>query len=95
VLFFNAHDDAVTFSLPSDEYAPAWDLMVNTAGEGTDSEPIAAHSEVPVQGKSLVVLRAYLQAEVEPDHSVSASLAQAASGATQPPSATAPGKPVL
>jgi len=95
VLFFNAHDDSVTFSLPSDEYAPAWEIMVDTSGEGTDSEPQAAGAQVPVQGKSIVVLRAYLQPEVEPDHSVSASLAQAATGATQPPSATTAGKPVL
>jgi len=85
----------VTFSLPSDEYAPAWEVMVDTSGEATDSEPHAAGAQLSVNGKSLAVLRAYLQPEVEPDHSVAASLAQAATGATQPPSATTPGKPVV
>ncbi|MCI0144274.1 glycogen debranching enzyme, partial [Arthrobacter bambusae] len=28
LLYFNAHDDEVGFKLPSDEYAPAWDIII-------------------------------------------------------------------
>jgi isoamylase len=85
VLFFNAHDEGVTFALPSEEYAPAWELVVNTAGEGTDADPYPAGAEVDLHGKSLAVLRAYLKPEVE----------QAAAGASAGSGANAAGKPVL
>ena len=42
VLYFNAHDDDVEFTLPPDEYAPAWDVIIDTAGAGADSEPVQA-----------------------------------------------------
>ena len=32
LLYFNAHDDDVEFTLPADEYAPAWDVIIDTAG---------------------------------------------------------------
>ncbi|TLM86955.1 glycogen debranching protein GlgX [Pseudarthrobacter sp. NamE5] len=75
LLFFNAHDDTVKFTLPSDEYAPAWDVIIDTAGQNADTKPVAAGEPLPVEAKSLVVLRAHTVEEVEPDHSVAASLA--------------------
>jgi isoamylase len=75
LLYFNAHDDTVKFTLPSDEYAPAWDVMIDTAGHNADTEPVNAGEPLPVEAKSLVVLRAHSVPEVEPDHSVAASLA--------------------
>ncbi|GAP55718.1 maltooligosyl trehalose synthase, partial [Arthrobacter sp. Hiyo6] len=75
VLYFNAHDDEVKFTLPSDEYAPAWDIIIDTAGHNADTEPVDAGGVLPVDAKSLVVLRAHSVPEVEPDHSVAASLA--------------------
>ncbi|MBA4102914.1 MAG: glycogen debranching enzyme, partial [Arthrobacter sp.] len=75
LLYFNAHDDTVKFTLPSDEYAPAWDVIIDTAGQNADTEPVAAGQPLPVEAKSLVVLRAHTVEEVEPDHSVAASLA--------------------
>jgi isoamylase len=75
LLYFNAHDDTVKFTLPSDEYAPAWDVIIDTAGHNADTEPVNAGQALPVEAKSLVVLRAHSVPEVEPDHSVAASLA--------------------
>ena len=75
LMYFNAHDDTVKFTLPADEYAPAWDIMIDTAGQNADTEPVAAGQPLPVEAKSLVVLRAHTVEEVEPDHSVAASLA--------------------
>jgi len=83
MLYFNAHDGDVDFRLPPDEYAPAWDVMIDTAGASADSEPLAADDKVTVAAKSLMVLRAAAPAaEEEPDHSVAASLAALTQTAT-------------
>ena len=75
MLYFNADTEEVKFKLPSDEHAPAWDIIIDTAGHNADTEPVAAGGVLPVDAKSLVVLRAHSTPEVEPDHSVAASLA--------------------
>ncbi len=72
LLYFNAHDEPVSFTLPSDEYADAWETVIDTAGVGADSTALRASSVVDVAAKALVVLRAYTEPEVEPDHSVAA-----------------------
>ncbi|WP_411373880.1 glycogen debranching protein GlgX [Arthrobacter sp. MPF02] len=75
LLYFNAHDDTVKFTLPSDEFAKAWDVVIDTAGQNADTKPVGAGQPLPVEAKSLVVLRAHSEPEAEPDHSVAASLA--------------------
>jgi glycogen operon protein len=82
LLYFNAHDDEVGFTLPSDEYAPAWDIIIDTAGHSADTNPVKAGDTLAVAAKSLVVLRAHSTPEVEPDHSVAASLAALSQTAT-------------
>ncbi|QDG67814.1 MULTISPECIES: glycogen debranching protein GlgX [unclassified Pseudarthrobacter] len=82
LLYFNAHDDMVKFTLPADEYAPAWDIIIDTAGHNADTEPVQAGDALPVDAKSLVVLRAHTVPDVEPDHSVAASLAALSQTAT-------------
>ena len=80
LLYFNAHDEAVKITLPAKEYAPMWDTVIDTAGEYTDGEPLAADSQLSVAAKSMVVLRAH-EEEEEHDHSVAASLAVMAANA--------------
>ncbi|WP_284979003.1 glycogen debranching protein GlgX [Arthrobacter sp. fls2-241-R2A-200] len=75
LLYFNADQEQVDFRIPSDEYAPAWDVMIDTAGEGAEAGVVKPDQTLTVAGKSLVVLRAHTAPEVEPDHSVAASLA--------------------
>ncbi|MGO4247419.1 glycogen debranching protein GlgX [Paenarthrobacter sp. RAF54_2] len=75
LLYFNADADEVGFRVPSDEYAPAWDVMIDTGGEGADSDVVKADQILMIAAKSLVVLRAHSTPESEPDHSVAASLA--------------------
>ncbi|MET0843878.1 MAG: glycogen debranching protein GlgX [Mycetocola sp.] len=75
LLFFNADAEDAEFTLPPEEYSPAWEIVVDTAGEGADSVPRPAGAQQPVAARSLVVMRAYSAPEVEPDHSVAASLA--------------------
>jgi isoamylase len=75
LLFFNADAEDAEFTLPPEEYSPAWEIVVDTAGEGADSVPRPAGAQQPVVARSLIVMRAYSAPEVEPDHSVAASLA--------------------
>ena len=72
---FNADAEDVEFTLPSAEYAPNWEVVVDTAGEGVDAIPRPAGSLHTVSSRSLMVLRAYDAPETTPDHSVAASLA--------------------
>ncbi len=84
-IFFNAHDDAVDFTLPSEEFGGMWEVVVDTAGNEADSAPRTAGDVIPVTAKSLVILREYVAPEVEVDHSVASSLS-AAAGANTPTS---------
>src|SRR5215207_6037191 len=54
---FNAHDDAVEFCLPSDEYGQSWDVLVDTAGLATHTEALAPGKAFSVTARSLVLLR--------------------------------------
>jgi len=81
VVFVNADDDAVDFDLPSADYSEEWDLLIDTAGLLADGGPHGAGTTIPVEAKSVVVLREHHETEVEPDHSVAASLAAAAASA--------------
>ena len=85
--FFNAHDDTVDFTLPAVEYSASWEIVVDTAGAGADTAPRRAGEVLPVREKSLVVLRAHVPAEGEPNHFVAASLTTPAG--TQAPAITA------
>ncbi|RKR74666.1 glycogen debranching protein GlgX [Frondihabitans australicus] len=57
VLYFNAHDDTVTFTLPPDEYASSWEFVVETAATRRSSRKLRAGARLPVAGRSMVVLR--------------------------------------
>jgi isoamylase len=75
LIYFNAGADDVEVVIPSEEYSPAWEIVVDTAGEGADSVPRPAGARHTVFARSLVVLRAFQPPEIVPDHSVAASLA--------------------
>ncbi|MFD1214013.1 glycogen debranching protein GlgX [Arthrobacter sp. GCM10027362] len=83
--YFNAHDEEVVFVLPSKEYSQKWDAVVDTAGEHAESQPFQAGRKITLQAKSMVVLRAFKEPEVEPDHSVAASLAALAGNTVTTP----------
>ena len=84
-IFFNAGDDPVDFTLPSEEFSGSWEIVIDTSGELADTEPRRATDVLRVVAKSLVVLRAWVAPEVEIDHSVAASLsAQAGTQAAAP-----------
>ena len=75
LLYFNADAEDAEFTLPPEEYSEAWEIVVDTAGEGADSVPRPAGAMQSVSARSMLVMRAYKAPEAEPDHSVAASLA--------------------
>ncbi|PJJ71867.1 glycogen operon protein [Diaminobutyricimonas aerilata] len=74
LVYFNAHDDVVEAALPQDEYARAWEIVVDTAAKADPTERPAG-SALELQAKSTVVLRAYRPPAPEPDPSPAASAA--------------------
>ena len=56
LLLFNAHDEPIDFTLPPEEYAPAWQLVVDTAGLPDDRRR-SRPARVTVAGKAMVVLQ--------------------------------------
>ncbi|MDM4764186.1 glycogen debranching protein GlgX [Galbitalea sp. SE-J8] len=90
LLFFNAHDEPVDFTVPDDDGRSAWEIVVDTTGLSSD-ESRASGQTVPVEGRSLLVLCARREEEPETDHSVAASLSSlAAQSGPAPGSQPAP-----
>jgi len=74
LLFYNAAPEPTTFTVP--ERTPqTWDVVIDTAGRSADTEPKRAGESIELESRSMVVLRAHREPDVEPDHSVAASLA--------------------
>jgi isoamylase len=83
----------VKFTLPSDEYAPAWDIIIDTAG-AAGSDPVRARTKQTLAAKSLMVLRAHSTPDEEPDTAVAASLtALTQTATTETASITTPAVP--
>ncbi|APF41166.1 glycogen debranching protein GlgX [Neomicrococcus aestuarii] len=85
LLYFNAHFEDVTFTLPSDKFADKWDIVVDTAGTGADTEALNEGATVTLASRSMMVLREHEEVPVETDHSVAASLAAMAGSVSQTP----------
>ncbi|KRB38058.1 glycogen debranching protein GlgX [Microbacterium sp. Root180] len=75
IVLFNAGDDVVDFVIPEDEFSPEWDVVVDTAGEHANTEPVEPGSKLAVAGRSMMVLREHELPEPELGHTVAASLA--------------------
>ena len=52
-----------------------WDVVIDTAGKTADSAPKKRGATFKLEARSMLVLRAHSEPEIEPDHSVAASLA--------------------
>jgi glycogen operon protein len=74
LVYFNAGEETVDFTIPSDEHSPKWEIVVDTAGVNADSDPREAGTVLKIEARSLAVLRAFDVPEIEADHSVAASL---------------------
>ncbi|GAB3602099.1 glycogen debranching protein GlgX [Microbacterium aureliae] len=84
IVLFNAGDDAVDFTLPAVEYSPKWDVLVDTAGQRADTDPVEPGEAVVLEAKALMVLCQHELPEPDVDHSVAASLVALADAETIP-----------
>lgn len=75
IVLFNAGDDDVEFRIPEVEFSPKWDVVVDTAGQHANTEPVEPGSSLSLPGRSLMVLREHEVPEPEVGHTVAASLA--------------------
>jgi glycogen operon protein len=57
ILLFNAYFEPVSFTLPPRRFAPRWTVELSTAEPKSGGEVFTARSVVPVDSRSLVVLR--------------------------------------
>ncbi|GAA5032264.1 glycogen debranching protein GlgX [Terrabacter aeriphilus] len=57
LVMFNAHDDALTFTLPDDEWGAQWVPVIDTALALVESTPLEPTWQIQVQPRSIVVLR--------------------------------------
>jgi glycogen operon protein len=58
-LAFSAHDEAIDFTLPADEYGAAWEIVIDTV-DGVDEDlpaVVAAGASVPIGPRAIVILR--------------------------------------
>ncbi|HEU5037941.1 MAG TPA: glycogen debranching protein GlgX [Nocardioides sp.] len=76
LLYFNADGEA-SVTLPPDEYADAWDVVIDTGGSADEDGTFSAGETFTLPHRSMVVLREHHEAEAEPDLSAAASVAQA------------------
>jgi len=74
LLYFNA-DGPTEVTLPPEEYAATWDVVINTAGSSGPEAGREAGSTFPLAGRSVLVLREGREPEPQPDLSVAASVA--------------------
>jgi isoamylase len=75
LLYFNGGHEDVTVVIPPDEYAPAWDEVIDTAGAGLAEEAHQPGAKVTLYARSVLVLREHRESEDDSDFSVAASLA--------------------
>jgi glycogen operon protein len=91
IVLFNAGDEAVEFHVPDVKFSPKWDVLVDTAGELANTDPVLPGAALMLEAKSLVVLCEHDLPEPEVDHSVAASLtAQVAASTADDAAAHAP-----
>ncbi len=61
LLYFNAHHEPMTFSLPGDEYGEAWEWAIDTTrpmmSQVAEDDSLKADAELKLEARSMVVLR--------------------------------------
>ncbi|MEN3361940.1 MAG: isoamylase, partial [Mycobacteriales bacterium] len=58
MLFFNAHDGSIEFTLPTVDYASKWEVVLDTATpQLTEPPTVEAQGMLTIEPRSLLVLR--------------------------------------
>jgi isoamylase len=57
-VIFNAHNEAIDYKLPAQEYAKKWDVVIDTASyEQQNKDTYSPMDIIRVDGRSVIVLR--------------------------------------
>ena len=56
LLFFNAHHESVTFTIPLQPDQNDWELMLDTAGAKATEQPYRGGAQFLVQSRSIIIL---------------------------------------
>jgi isoamylase len=56
LLCFSAHDEAIDFTTPGEEFCLAWEIVLDTMSDQTDGKVVPARHQVSVGPRALVVL---------------------------------------
>jgi glycogen operon protein len=75
LLYFNGGHDDVEVVIPPDEYAAAWDEVIDTAGAALADKPHQPGDRITLLAGSVLVLKEHAPSVADPDSSVAASLA--------------------
>ena len=57
LVLMNAHHEAVTLTLPENEWGEAWETLLETARDGAQTRRLRAGETYDLAGRSVVVLR--------------------------------------
>jgi glycogen operon protein len=74
LIYFNA-DGASQVTLPPEEFAQAWDVVIDTSGAADRTTKLAAGTTFELAPRTVVVLQEHSTPATEPDHSAAASVA--------------------
>ncbi|MEO6999118.1 MAG: glycogen debranching enzyme, partial [Terracoccus sp.] len=58
LVMFNAHDEALTFTIPDEDYGACWVPEINTAVHDVEVKELEPGWQIQVEARSIVVLRA-------------------------------------
>jgi glycogen operon protein len=83
LLYFNAAADDVPLTLPPEEYAAAWDIVIDTGEVRRRKGPIKAGVRSKVAGRSVLVLREHTAPVAARASSAAASVAAQEQSAAQ------------
>jgi isoamylase len=83
LLYFNASGDDVPLTLPPEEYAAAWDVVIDTGEVKRRKGPLKAGVRSKVGARTVVVLREHSAPTTVPDTSATASVAAQEQNAAQ------------
>jgi isoamylase len=82
LLYFNAAADDVPLTLPPEEYADAWDVVIDTGDVRRRKGPMRAGVRSKIAGRSVLVLREHSVLPATPGTSAAASVAAQNNGAS-------------
>ncbi|WAC66792.1 glycogen debranching protein GlgX [Agrococcus sp. SL85] len=82
LLYVNASEEEQQLTIPPEEYAAAWDVLIDTGAHDSSEEPVGAGYVGRLAPRSLALLREHIP-PVDQDYSVAASIA-ATTGSSAP-----------